>query len=55
MKVVWRSVAMEFGELCVMTFGVHQMLKLSADSSDFQILVSIASQQHDQFKICQFS
>ena len=40
MKVVWRSVVMECGELCVTTSGEHQMLKLSADNWDFQILVS---------------
>ena len=30
---------MECGELCVMTSGAHQMLKLSADSWDIQTLV----------------
>ena len=39
-KVVWRSVAIAYGELCVMTSGVHQTLKLSADNWDIQQLVS---------------
>ena len=41
MKAVWRSVAIECGELCAMTSGAHQMLKLSADNWDIQQQVNI--------------
>ena len=36
MKAVWRFVAIECGGLCVMTSGVHQMLKSSVDNWDIQ-------------------
>ena len=41
MKVVWKSVGMEYGEQCVMTSGVQQMPRLYADNLDFQTQVKI--------------
>ena len=39
MKVVWKSVVLESGELCVMTFGAQLMLRLYAGNLDFQTQV----------------
>ena len=49
MRDVWRSVAIECGELFVMTSGAHQMLKLSADNWDIQQLVNAFTLKDNRF------
>ena len=39
-RAEWKCVPMEYGEQCVMTCGVYKMLKLCADSWDYQPMVS---------------